>query len=220
MSILTSSSLRIIIAACVASTLLHNSVLGMLVVWVGAILDCLNRRETFMIPSLLNSCRYTTAPIASLLASENACIYLLVTVPIPLGWWQRGSNTSSSLASMSLHWLQQCFIFSGSGSSQPRGSLPLTFLPMMTICCSISFLSTMTGDTNPRGSYTEFITDRTPLCVKCFSGSETWKVKWSQWTSRERCDGSKSWCRCRSLMFLAQSSAGFHDEDRVGDYFV
>ena len=48
--------------------------------------------------------------------------------------------------------------------------------------------------------------------MKGFSGRETWKVKWSfsmfQWTPRERCDGSTSRRRSRSLMFLARSSAG------------
>ena len=31
----------------------------------------------------------------------------------------------------------------------------------------------MTGDTSPRGLYTEFIIERTPLHVKGFTGSET-----------------------------------------------
>ena len=120
-------------------------------------------------------------------------------------------NTSSSLGSASLHRLQRCFIFSGSGSSHSRGSLPFTFFPMMTSCCSISFPSRMTGDTNPRRSYTDFIRDRTPLRVKGFSGRETWKVKWSfsmfHWTPRERCDGSTSRSippHRRLLFFVAQ----------------
>ena len=53
----------------------------MLVVRVGAILDRTNRIGTLTIPSLLNSRRYTAVPVASFLASENACISLLVTVP-------------------------------------------------------------------------------------------------------------------------------------------
>ena len=44
----------------------------------------------------------------------------------------------SSLGITSLHQLQQCFMFFGSGSSQPRGN------------CSISFPSRMTGDTSPQ----------------------------------------------------------------------
>lgn len=69
----------------VDSTALHNSSLGMLVEWVGATLDRPNKRETLMSPSLLISRRYMAVPMASLLASENACISLRSMVPKPFG---------------------------------------------------------------------------------------------------------------------------------------
>ena len=139
---------------------------------VGAIFYHPNRRETLTTPSLLNSRRYTAAAMASFLESEN--VYLS---PYDSAESLRRVATRnqyfSSLGITSLHQLQQCFMFFGSGSSQPRGSLRFTFFCMITSCCSISFPSRMTGNTSPRGLYTEFITERTPLHVKGFTGSET-----------------------------------------------
>ena len=117
------------------------------------------------------------------------------------------SNSDSSL----LQDCHCCFRLSGSGSSHPRG-FSLSLFPMTVSCLSSSFPLKITGAARPKGSYTELMTDSTPLRVNGLSWSVTLKVKVSfsksQQTPRERWGGSTSWLRSRLQTLFARSLAG------------